>query len=244
MRNVCGVLVFSTIHWNATLTFHSLAHRFVASTDPLVVLYQDGYVRIGNSAYNEEDFEDTTSHLTTHTGLGEEGKATYNDFVKRIKQHHASSPHLQHIRDPAQHVKDQFKESLGEFIQAFKDVSFSPSVKDLAGAENVYGFYGADFILDNDLDVWLIEPQKGCGLDEDYDMRVQMHDRLFRGMVDTLEEVWQKQELGEPILPLRNTGEWEIIYADGWRYQSNDYERSKNKKGCSIPAASPKKEKK
>lgn len=207
---------------------------FVASLDPLIVMYQDGYVRIGNSEYTEEDFDNTVGHLTTHTGLGEEGKATYSQFVEHIQQHYESSPHLRKmIRDPVQHVRNQFKDSLAEFVEAFRDVSFEAGLRELS-AENGFGFYGADFILDNDLDVWLIEPQKGCGMDEDYDFRVTMHDRLFRGMVDTLEEVWQKQEAGEQLLPLENTGDWEIIYAHGWKYKYQGYQRSKKKNGCQL----------
>ena len=202
---------------------------FVASIDPLVVLYQDGYTRIGNSEYREDNFNDTVSHLTTHTGLGEEGKATFQEFCDHITRHAASTQ--SHIRDPVQHVRNQFKESLAEFVDAFKDLSFSPTRDELT-AENGFGFYGADFILDNDLDVWLIEPQKGCGMDEDYDFRIEMHARLFQGMVDTLEEVWQKQENGKPLLPLMNTGEWEVIYANGWKYSYEGYHRSKNKKSC------------
>ena len=206
---------------------------FVASLDPLIVLYQDGYTRIGNSVYREDNFDNTVSHLTTHTGLGEEGKATFDEFSNRLVEHHKSSRELGHIRDPVQHVKNQFKHSLAEFIAAFKELSFSPS-KDQLSAENGFGFYGADFILDNDLDVWLIEPQKGCGMDEDYDFRVDMHNRLFRGMVDTIEEIWRKQEDGKPVLPMENTGEWEVIYADGWQYSYEGYERSKDKKGCAV----------
>jgi hypothetical protein len=40
----------------------------------------------------------------------------------------------------------------------------------------------------NDLDVWLIDPQMGCALDED----LSMHDQLFSGMVSTIEHIWRK----------------------------------------------------
>jgi hypothetical protein len=209
---------------------------FVASIDPLVVLYQDGYTRIGNAEYREDNFDNTVSHLTTHTGLGEEGKATFQEFSDHITRH-AASVHLKSVRDPVQHVRNQFKEALADFVDAFKDLSFSPTNQELT-AENGFGFYGADFILDNDLDVWLIEPQKGCGMDEDYDFRVEMHDRLFRGLVDTMQEVWQKQENGKPLLPLENTGDWDVIYANGWKYTYDGYQRSKNKKSCSNVAIS------
>ena len=206
---------------------------FVASLDPLIVMYQDGYTRIGNAEYDEKDFDNTRNHLTTHTGLGEEGKATHAQFCEHIIKHAKNSPHLRHLRDPVNHVRNQFKDSLAEFVAAFKEFSFEPGLRQLS-AENGFGFYGADFILDNDLDVWLIEPQKGCGMDEDYDFRIEMHDRLFRGIVDTLEEVWQKQEAGKPLIPLENTGDWEVIYANGWQYKYEGYKRSENKAGCEL----------
>ena len=225
-RYICNELT-----WNKR-KFDVRMFWLVASIDPVVVLYHDGYVRIGNSDYNEENFDNTVSHLTTHTGLGEEGKATYDEFCEHITKHHRASPELRHIRDPVQHVKNQFKDALAEFIEAFSESSFSHPGENKLVPENGFGFYGADFILDSDLDVWFIEPQKGCGMDEDYNFRVDMHNQLFSGVVDTLEEIWIKQEEGNPVLPLENTGGWEIIYGDGWRFKYEGYERSKNKAGC------------
>jgi hypothetical protein len=225
-RYICNELT-----WNQR-KFDVRMFWFVASLDPVIVLYHDGYARIGNSEYREDNFDNTVSHLTTHTGLGEEGKATYEEFNKLLIEHHRSTPEIRHIRDPVHHVKNQFKDSLAEFIEAFRERSFSHPGSEKLVPENGFGFYGADYILDADLDVWFIEPQKGCGLDEDYKMRVEMHDKLFSGIVDTLEEISRKQEAGESVLPLENTGGWEIIYGDGWRYHYEGYERSKNKSGC------------
>lgn len=206
----------------------------VASVDPPIVLYHDGFARIGNSDYHEDNFEDTVSHLTSHTGLGEELKAPIEQFRALVREHHRSTPKLWHIRDPVQHVKNQIKDSLGEFIEAFVDKSFSHPGEKALSSENTFGFYGADFIFDADLDVWFIEPQKGIGMDEDYKFRVKLHDEVFSDCLDILEEVWQKQEAGEAVLPLKHTGGWEVIYGDGWRYKYDGYERAKNKAGCEL----------
>jgi hypothetical protein len=228
--NIIQQYICNEMTWNKR-KFDVRMFWYVASLDPLIVMYHDGYARVGNAEYNEADFSNTKSHLTTHTGLGEEGKGTFGELRQRIEDHHKTSSELVHIRDPIQHVKNQFKHSLSELVAAFKDLSFSPG--DALSAENGLAFYGADFAVDKDLDVWLIEPQKGCGLDEDYHFRVEMHDQLFSGMVGMMEDVWKKQETGEPLLPFKNSGQWEIIYADGWQYMYEGYERSKNKKQCS-----------
>ena len=202
----------------------------VASIDPLLVLYHDGYVRVGNAVYDESDFSDTRKHLTTHTRLAEEGKATFDEFEQHVRQHNRDAG--LGISDPVSHVRNQFKEAIGETIAAFKETSFT--TKRMV-EENGIGFFGADFILDQDLDVYFLEPQTGCGLDEDYNFRIQMHDQMFTTMVDVLGEVLEKQEKGENLLPLNKPGKWEVVYADGWVYKFDGYQRSKQKKDCELP---------
>lgn len=209
----------------------------VASLDPLIILYHDGYVRIGNSEYSEEDFSDTTSHLTTHTGLGAEGKATMDDFSQVLNELYArqgsKQPKLA-AETPMTHVRNQFKHALGEMSEVFLNESFKKPDFEEITSENGFNFYCADYILDNDLDVFFIEPQNGCGLDEDYYFRLEMHGSLFNGMVDVLEEIGQKQEAGLPVMPLEKAGNWEVIYADGLVYQYDGYRRSKNKASCTT----------
>jgi hypothetical protein len=213
----------------------------VVSLDPLIVLYHDGYVRIGNSEYSETDFSDTTAHLTTHTGLGAESKATMAEFEDALNQLYNQQQSAKNTRislpdgmTPMTHVRSQFKHALAEMVVAFKGESFEKPDGDLLSADNGFNFYCADYILDNDLDAWFIEPQNGCGLDEDYYFRLEMHASLFNGMVDTLTEIIDKQEHGQPVLPLQQSGNWEIIYADGYVYEYRGYERSKNKASCNT----------
>jgi len=249
-RYICNEMT-----WNQR-KFDVRMYWFVASLDPLVVLYHDGYVRVGNAAYSETSFADTTSHLTSHTGLGAETKANFRQFEEVLNKHHERN-HRHHRghhhkkqpkqqqqqqfpngNTPVEHVRNQFKHSLGEMIEIMKDESFAvPNFEDNEpdiSTENSFQFYCADFILDNDLDVWFIEPQNGCGLDEDYYFRLEMHASLFNGMVDILEEVGQKQEHQESLLPLEKSGNWEIVYADGQVYYYDGYERSTNKEGCNV----------
>jgi hypothetical protein len=52
-RYICNEMT-----WNRR-KFDVRMYWFVASLNPLIVLYHDGYVRVGNSDYSESDFTDT-----------------------------------------------------------------------------------------------------------------------------------------------------------------------------------------
>jgi Tubulin-tyrosine ligase family len=148
------------LSFSQTFTIHPFK---VASLDPLLVFYIDGYVRIGNAEYDESDFSNTRNHLTTHTFLGEEGKASHAQFNERLLEHVKENPHLQRISDPAAYVKNQFKESIGMLVDAFRDKTFQTGPP--LAAEDAFEFYGADCVIDNDLDVWMIEAQDDTGMD-------------------------------------------------------------------------------
>lgn len=145
--------VCNEMTWNRR-KFDVRVFWLVASLDPLIVLYHDGYVRIGNSDYSESDFSNTQAHLTTHTQLGAEGKATFAQFADALqdlmkKKGISSFPAGKNAID---HVRNQIKHSLAEMVEIFKHKSFVPH-KSLT-TDNSFSFYCADFILDNDLDVW------------------------------------------------------------------------------------------
>mmetsp|Transcript_17086 Transcript_17086/g.19687 ORF Transcript_17086/g.19687 Transcript_17086/m.19687 type:complete len:541 (+) Transcript_17086:70-1692(+) len=229
--------------WGNQRKFDVRMYWFVASLDPLIVLYHDGYTRVGNSAYSETTWKDTRSHLTSHTGLGAETKSSFALFEQELLEQYERKPLDQrpnfppNTSTPIEHVRNQFKAALAEMVLIMKDESFNaPDVNkdDRLSSENGYQFYCADFIIDNDFDVWFIEPQNGCGLDEDYYFRLEMHASMFNGMFDTLEEVSTKQELGMTLLPFDKSGNWEVIYADGQMYEYDGYQRSQNKAGCKV----------
>lgn len=105
-----------------------------------------------------------------------------------------------------------------------------------------YSLNGADFVLDNDLDVFYIEAQEAPGLEEEFDFRVELHRDLWRPLIMTVAEIQDKLE-NDPtksVLPLQNLGKWEIIYAasdvDQWAFEYKGYKRADIKPTCTLPA--------
>jgi hypothetical protein len=212
----------------------------VASVDPLIVLYhtRHNYVRIGHAKYDESNFNDTKSHLTTHTFGANERKATWDEFKAYIEEFQVlQGSRLAHLsEDPFVHVQNQIMQILAVVVDAFRNVTFHSN--DFA-AQNAFSLHAADMLIDNDLDVFLIELTDGPGKDEDYDFRIAMHNSIFGSLVDVFEDVTKRQALGHPldVQDMKRKGvlgDYEVIYNQGWMYEYHDYEtrRVKNKRGC------------
>ena len=230
--------ICNELTWYRHHKFDLRFYWMVASVDPLIVLYHDGYVRVGNAAYDESDWSTTRQHLTTHTFLADEEKGTMNQLKQRLKEHYSEYKRdLSHITvDPVTHVRNQFKAAIAQTAAAFKDVTFGNDKDQLMTAENAYQFNGADFVIDNNLDVWYVEAQAGPGMEEEWDFRVDMHADLLRSMIDIVEEIQLKQE-ADPnanLFPLKNLGGWEVVYAGDWQYKYEGYKRPTEKAKCDI----------
>jgi len=213
----------------------------VASVDPPIVLYHDGFVRVGAAAYNESDFSDTTKHLTNHDFQTEEqSEVTADHLYERIREHYEAnyvrlSPGM---KDPVQHVRKQMKEAIGTLYAAFRGVfGFGPehSPKD-SGPENLFGVYGADFVIDKDLDVHFLEAQAGPGFGERYDYKIELFRDIYRPVPAIVEEIALKQQANASgnILPLTTLGGYEIVFAGDWQYKYKNYKRAATKKKCVV----------
>ena len=133
----------------------------MASIDPTIVLFHDGYVRVGGAKYNESDFSSTSSHLTNHAFRTEDQGEVLPEFLyKRIREHYQQ--HKDRLSkvippgiDPVAHVRNQMKDVVSTLVAAFKDDFFTlnkyPQIDNMTiptvTAENLFGVYGVDFII-------------------------------------------------------------------------------------------------
>jgi len=113
-RRIVQAYVCQELTWTRRQKFDLRFYWMVASLDPLVVLYHDGYVRVGNAAYNETRWDSTTQHLTTHTYLSEEDKGTIDELDEVLRHHVEQNPDLvpaQYHDDPLEHVRNQCRQT-------------------------------------------------------------------------------------------------------------------------------------
>ena len=242
---IVQAFVCNELTWFGKRKFDFRMHWMVPSIDPLIVLYSDGFARIGNAVYDETDFSDTTKHLTTMTFLDEEFKGTMDEAKGLIHQHYEQNVAILSKRfkgDPYQHVRNQMKEAIAETVAAFKNKTFGNDKTTILTAENGFSLYGADFVIDNNLDVWYLESQAGPGMIEDYDFKVTMHRQLLRTTFNVMQEIQDKIEANPhaSVLPLDSDIEgWDIVYAGDWMYQYYDYQRQPTKESCRLAQNKP-----
>ena len=237
-RYIVQSYICDELTWFGGNKFDLRMYWVVASIDPPIVLYHDGYVRVGGAAYDESDFSDSTKHLTNHAfRTSETTDVTADDLYRRIREHYDQnydrlSPRM---ADPVQHVRKQMKEAIGTLYAAFRDV-FPSKEWTQYGTENLFGFYGCDFVIDNDLDVHFLEAQASPGFGESYDYRVELFRDLYRPIPDIVEEIALKQQedARANILPLNSLQGYEIVYAGDWQYKYKNYRRPDRKKECKV----------
>lgn len=124
------------------------------------------------------------------------------------------------ITDPLLHVKKQMKRAIGQVAEVFDKKSEKFKTK----AEDSFEFYAADFVVDEDLNVWLTTIEQDLELGEDYYFRLNLNHNLHFGIASILQEIWEKQEMELPLLPVKNNGLWELVYANGWSF---DYKETR-----------------
>eukprot|EP00542_Grammatophora_oceanica_P015171 CAMPEP_0194042066 /NCGR_PEP_ID=MMETSP0009_2-20130614/13859_1 /TAXON_ID=210454 /ORGANISM="Grammatophora oceanica, Strain CCMP 410" /LENGTH=524 /DNA_ID=CAMNT_0038685765 /DNA_START=13 /DNA_END=1587 /DNA_ORIENTATION=+ len=243
-EEIVQAYICNELPWRHNQKFDLRFYWMIASMDPLIILYHDGYVRVGNAEYNENDWSSTTQHLTTHTYLAEEDKGTITELESWLQEYYDAnksrlSKIMGDIRDPVVHVRNQLKEMVAQTADCFKEHTFGAMhAGNTLNSENGYAIYGFDSILDRDLDAWYIEAQAGPGMEEEFDFRVEMHRDLLRTMIAIVEEIQTKQETDAKanLLPLESLGGWEIVYADGWMYEYEGYKRVPQQEKASCGA--------
>jgi len=218
----------------------------VASLDPLIVLFHDGLVRVSSSKYNEDDFSETRNHLTTYTNSPNEFKAPAKDLANLIREHYKENSRTlkKSIKiDPWEHVRNQMKESIAVTIDAFKGDTFGFQDSEFS-ADNGYGIYGCDFVIDKNLHALYLEPQLLPGWEEENQFRVNLNQDILQSGFKIVEEIQNKLEMDptSSVLPLNNQGEWDIVYAqsedESWMYRYEGFIPQRRKRCANTKLSS------
>jgi len=219
-----------TLQWQGH-KFDLRVYWLVASVSPLLVYYHDGIARVSLTSYNPTDFADERikSHLTNVAQSLSGGNETdrllnlatrsFDDLDLILRKFVASdtkrSSHFEsHIKDdPLGYVRQRIKDALTFVVDAFRETALNP---DGCPADNCYVFFGADFMLDENLNVWMTEVQYGPNLAVKAKAKEHVFKKLVPEMFAIVDEVREKQvksaEVAAPLLPLASAKTWELFY--------------------------------
>lgn len=186
--------------------------------EPLLVFYMDGWVRVF-------DYRDEAKRGRSIERMYVE--APFDELEQILQQRY----HGNSIQDPLLHVKNQMKQILGQVAHEFRNVTMQDSYNSTKALDG-FDLFGADFVIDENFQVHLTNLQHHVKLGEDYYFRLQLNHELFYGMASILQELWGKQEVGLPLLPIENAGQWELVYADGWKFEYDEFVPEMPKATC------------
>lgn len=202
----------------------------VASVEPLIVYYHDGIVRTATSLYNETDFGNNGRAQLTNVSQNKMNRTlwepvkTFHDLDRELRRTHVVPQQQQPPRgddgehDPMRDIRDQIKKILGTVFAAFA----SRISLDGLPIDNAFAVMGADFVIDRDLKVWLLEMQLGPQLvGDNHAEKIAILQDVLTTSIDLVQEVFHKQSRKEPLLPLTKTGNFELVYHEEQQQQSD-----------------------
>ena len=210
-------------------------YYLVASVNPLVVYYHDGALRVSLSQYNDKVFESTTDHLTNlgRNDAMDNCTISLTEWETDLKAHVAKDPSRfppEVAKDPLSHIRNQAKNALAELVAATRDVAFEGFGGWRTHMENYFSLLGGDFIVDQDLHVWMTEAQSSPGYGHETKVRLSLYEQFLPSAIDIVTEVREKQAAGLPLFPMENTGNYELIYTDDFQF-TYDFQHKVQQRG-------------
>jgi hypothetical protein len=171
--------------------FDFRVYMLVASTNPLIVYYHDGFLRVALNPYDKHSNERGTHLTNTHLAqkrFDEAKNKTVNGMNEaQLKDYHLWS--FDRLRDfllETGKIKDSnwlenylrpaFQKSFINLIRMGKDGLWKQS--------NVYQLFGLDFMLDDDLNLWYIEGNPNPQLHQNTKTMSEMMTRMLKDMFE------------------------------------------------------------
>jgi len=143
--------------------FDLRVYWFIASTNPVRVYYHDGTTRSSLESFDAEDTTNMGQHLT-NVAVQKQNKALYASSKEELRLSFDGKGGLGDILrqefpqhpDPMEDVRAQIRHAIATVFLSDADELASTQFTDRS-----FSLIGGDFIIDDDLRVWLLEIQEG-----------------------------------------------------------------------------------
>jgi len=217
--------------------FDFRVYMLIASTNPLIAYYHDGFLRVSLYPYDKQS-NDRSTHLTnTHlskdifaeikqrnttlNGMNETELRDYQMWSLEDLQEHLLS--VGKISDPNwlnNYLKPKFKEAFIHIVRMTSGAFWKQS--------NVYEMFGLDFMLDSDLNLWFIEcnssPQLIGTNPYKTDFLIKMLKDLFeiqyayyKSRMARVLRILKDMDEEAAIIGTRDYSKWTDVFAEAWK---------------------------
>lgn len=145
--------------------FDFRVYMLVASTNPLIVYYHDGFIRASLTPYDKFS-SDRSAHLTnTHLAMDAIAEAHYKNTYNGKTEQQLRDEHIWNFEDLQDYLLDSGKIDDENWLEEYLRPQFKKAMIHLVKMNsqfflkqsNVYGLFGLDFVLDDNMHLWFIE---------------------------------------------------------------------------------------
>ncbi|XP_041479461.1 protein polyglycylase TTLL10-like [Lytechinus variegatus] len=191
--------------------FDVRAYMLIACTNPFIVLFHNGYLRLSCEDYDPES-TDITTHLTNqfqqrknpnYQDIKEDTVWSMNAFNDHVNQHLSEDKGL-----PKDWVLGFFQKRMCQIMSQ----CFLASKNKLDTSLGYFDLLGFDFLLDVDMKIWLLEINVNPALHTNCEVLKELLPQVVEETLDIVIEIQEKVKRKHPIMPLSKRSHYQVLY--------------------------------
>jgi tubulin polyglutamylase TTLL5 len=179
--------------------FDIRVYLLIASVDPLVCFYHDGYLRVNAEPYDPSNTANSFAHITNfHVAVKHPDYDPTHDRVGTMDVRWSFTDFEQYIDQMEDHIGGA--EMLNGMRSRMKDILFAVMGKmkeALHPQEGCFALLGVDFLLDANERLWLLEFTKNPALRSNTPHLAELHTGLVQHIVDIALDISSRKASAE-----------------------------------------------
>jgi hypothetical protein len=189
--------------------FDLRVYFLIASIDPLIVFYHDGYLRVALDRY-DPTLQNKRGHLTNANIQKLNNMQNYKLRKESTRRNFNELKGIIHQRNDLNSIRCSIEKALVDILVATKKSIYKSSLN----CPNCFSLLGADFMVDNTKmnNVWISEVQSGPGLPTNTKTTKNFFNLLLPNVISIINEINIKKKMKTSKLwPIKSIGNFHLI---------------------------------
>ena len=208
--------------------FDLRVYFLIASIDPLIVLYHDGYLRVALDVYdlNVNGTGSKRGHLTNANVQKKNNRENYDRLKESTRREFNTIAPLLHGINNLDTIRCSIQKALVDVLRATR----KPIKNSAKHCPKCFSLLGADFMVDDtsDNNVFISEVQSGPGLPTSTATTKTFFTKMLPQVVDIVNELDTKRKKQIPVWPIEKMGDFfpilhdPILHNEDWNNESRE----------------------